>query len=434
MNIAAFLRIFIPLMMALLASKAVVHTDLLMIAPLGEMYLAAYAVPTRIMMVDAIVAFALAPIISVLVGRSDDSDSRYGHITLSISICVYAAVVLTGFGLLVYPLVAEQVISDEVVLGLSLPALLILTLAIIFRMLYFLGSMILYALDQGRKVIPCLIIAVIFNAILNWYFIYFLDYGFVGAYYATFLVSVFECAYIIYHLRSYLSFVSVLKIPDWSEVFPLFKGAGAEFARLASLFTFQLVVLAVYASDTDWVLEMGVYSVAIELYILLSVPMIAAMRSCAIVAARQSKDVDRLGLNHFIMPVYTRGVACIVLFALVFFMIHSQLATDWYHISDNVYDWWVSFVVLSVLTLPFLFFNALNRGVWQSENNYGILLKVDFFTQWFVALPLVMTGLYLSSSWLAWSWMLVVEISVTIILILFRLRKKRIIAIQSVDT
>lgn len=404
------------------ASKLIIQTDLIMIAPLGEITLAAYAAPTRVMLLDAIVAFGLGPVVSVLISGERDPRKRREHIRMAIGLAGYLGCTLMLIGLLVYPPLLDMTVSNQEVAALARPALLILTLAIPLRLTQFIATMVLYGIGRGQAIIPYLIASIILNVGLNALFIHGLDMGFTGCYTATFLTALFEWVVTLYLLRRECTLRDLITPPRVKAVRELLAPAVPETLRLIFIFGVQFAALALYAGQDGKVAQLSVYSVGAELYLLLLMPMIAAMRSTAVVLAQDTDLLQRGGLWNTLRPVFYRGIPLVLLVSTLLLALGDTLGREVFHLTPPARDWWQAFVLFAALSLPLTLFNALQRGAWQSRQRFTTLFYIDASVQWGIIVPCITLGLYLDTPWIAWGYLLLTELATGAILLTLRSR------------
>lgn len=163
-----------------------------MVSPLGSEATAAFTVPGRLMVIDAIVAFALGPVVSVAISREHRPDNKYIIIKSSLGLALLLSFCLLGIGLLIYLVAVEYLVTDQRTRDLALTGVLCMIISVPIRMLVFISGMCLFACGQGRRVSYIYIAALIVNAALNWLLIYYFGFGFQGAYMATLIVASLE--------------------------------------------------------------------------------------------------------------------------------------------------------------------------------------------------------------------------------------------------
>lgn len=422
MNLSLFWKTFSAMLAVFMASKLIIQTDLIMIAPLGETLLAAYAAPARIMLLDAIVAFGLGPVVSVLISGEKNTVKRGAHIRTVMSLSLYLGLMLMLTGLLLYPRLLDLIVENKNVVTLATPALIILTLSIPLRLMQFIGTMVLYGIGRGQQIIPYLIGSIVLNATLNFLFIYVLKMGFTGCYVATFLTAVFELAFTLYLLREELALKMLYHPPQLRPLKTLLGPAIPETLRLICVFGVQFAALALYASRDTWLAQLSAYAVGAELYVFLLMPLIAAMRSTAVVLAQDAPVLQKIGLLKTLLPVFKRGIVFVLIASLLLTGLGETLGTSVFHLSQAALIWWQPFVLLTALALPLTLFNALQRGAWQSQKRFGSLFYIDAGIQWGIIIPCIAIGLHLNNAWIAWSWVLLSELTTSAVLLILRNR------------
>lgn len=410
-----FGRLALPIVLLFVTSRLVVQVDVIMLAPLGQEAVAAFGVPARVMLIDLIVALALGPVIAVLVARAQATRSQLVHHSLSAAF--YVGLFLTAAGLVVYPIVVQATVEHDAVRALARDAIFWLTLAIPIRLTQFVGTMILLGSGRGRELIPVLGASFFLKIALNWIFIYPLALGFRGCYIATLVTSVIELVWVLRLISAtYPGVTRAFAPPSLGWVSRLLMRAGPEWGRLVVFQGIGFFVLLLLGRRSEWITQLGVYAVAVEMQALITMPFIASMRAAAISLAPRTGSAPSLyrSMRHVLIG----GVCVSVVVGLLFAYTVPSLGAAAYRFGDPAIRWWYPFAVMFGLMLPLSFANSIQRGIWQSRGRFGLVFAVDAIALWGGFLPLFYLGVSRNHPWLAWSGIVIAEGAVTSLLLL----------------
>lgn len=416
-NGKTFLTVFIPMLAAFVAGKVIVQIDLVMIAGLGVEAVAAFAVPSRVMLIDLIVAFSIAPVVSVMVARAAPGPDRRDTVTRALALSFYVSLAVTLAGVIAYPRLVSTIVATDNVAELARQATFWLTIAIPIRVMQFVAVMALYAVGRGTRFLWVLCVSLLLKVPLNLVLIDVM--GFQGCFVATAVISVIEFAAALWLLRAELDTRRMWVPPSWTWVAGFTRQALPEAGRVSAYFGLMFVVLTLYASEAAWVPRLSAYTVAMELQVLLSMPMIAAMRSVAVMlAARTRSD----GVSPYLAsrPVAVAGGAIAVLVGAAVLLGGDALGAIVYQLPRAALEWWTPYTVVALALIPVTFLGTLQRGIWHSQQRYNFVFLTESAAQWGLLLPSAYLGLRWDAPWIAWSGMLLSEIAVGVVLYVFR--------------
>lgn len=397
-----FWKTFFPIFLSFFTFRLMTQTDIIMVSYLGSLATAAFAIPARIMLIDAIFAFAIGPVISVLVA-SASSDERHGIIQRSLALSNMAGMVLVLLGFLTYPFLIRLVSPDPQVKALAWEAILWLTLAIPFRLGHFVGSLILNATQRGHQTIPVSLFALLLNGVLNWLLIFHFGFGFSGCFISTFIASAIQYALILRLLRKEISFKRLLSWPESHWLRSLFSYVGAEWGRLVSWQVVGLVSLMLFANRAYEIHRLTAYSVAMEVHFLIMMPFVAAMRSSAIIFSSRPEIGNAKQLFEAVRRILFCGIIVLIPFIFIIYLKRYSLGAAIYHLSGESLSWWIPFITITAIFLPFYFLDAIQKGAWQAKKKFKTLFLAEAFSDWFVYLPIIYIGLRMNHPWVTWS-------------------------------
>ena len=286
------------------------QTDLMMLAPLGEVALAAFGVPMKVMWIDMIVALALIPVASVYVSSIHDDKDKYRAISEILGASFYLSIILMSLCLFIYPIIIHLITKDEAVAKFSQEAVFWLTLSIPIRLNMSLNQMFLFSTGNGQAVNIINLLALLANVFLNWLLIYAFGMGFQGAYIATVCVSFMQCLGGLFIMRRNIVIFHIFK-SNLNSIKKIFVMMSPEFLRLLSWNLMWFISLALFASYLGNVERLAAYSVFVEFYFFATMPLVALMRATAIYLSKnklieiadQYKYISKLAMNNLFMVV-----------------------------------------------------------------------------------------------------------------------------------
>ncbi len=394
-----FLSAFLPVLGSFVSSRLLMQTDIVMVAPLGVDAVAAYAVPSRVMIIDAIFAFALMPIVGIQVSRARSNEDKYRAARGALGVTLVAGIALAAVGFVLYPPFVSAVVKDPGVFPLALDAVYWMTATIPVRMLVAVATSCVVALGSTRKLKYLYATTVVLNAALNWLLIYQMGIGFLGSYLSTSIVCALECIAILAAVSRQIGGMPIGTF-RMSSIRTIVKELGGEWFRLLSLQAEGVVLLGLFAINAAWTPQMAVFSVATSVTALLTMPLIAAMRATSISISKESAAramrPAQLSTRRIALLVSVGCVAIGLSFLVFGFTIGSLL----YRFSTEQTIWWQAYVVCLSLSLPISGRCAIKRGILQADGKYGLIAKCDLVASWCWCLPGAILALYLASPWL----------------------------------
>lgn len=409
--------VFWPILLTFIGGRLVLQTDLIMVSRLGQSATAAFGIPLRIMLLDTILAFALAPVVAVLVAERREPGERAWVVRQALSLAAVLGVALVGAGLLVYPYAVRLVTADEEVVRLAQGAVFWLTLAIPLRLVDFVGGMSLHGLGRGRRVIPVKLAEIGINAALNWLLVYKLEFGFPGCYLGTLIASAVSVCWVLSILRSEIGPGPMLAVPDAAWARSTMSKAAVEFGRLVSEKTVAFLTLWIFASGQGGVARLSAFSVAMEFQMLIFMPMIALMRATAISLSAEGAKTDLGGLYRSIRGVAVPGAAACAAVGALIGVFGGRIGWHLYRLDPAAMDWWIPMTAAFAVWLPMRFLDALQRGAWQSKKLFKEITVRETAVGWIFLLPCLFVAVRAQSPWLAWGTLLAGESLVALLLL-----------------
>ncbi len=400
MNWRAFFSVLTPILLTFISGRLIQQTDILMLSSLGVAARAALVIPTNIMLLDAIFGFAMAPVISVHLGRFRDDKNLDFEVKRCLRFCASCSLILVLLGLLLYPFLVKMTATNVEVLALAKDATFWLTLAIPGRLIQFGAAMALHGLGRGKELIKWSLLAVTLNALLNWILIFGFNLGFKGSYISTFAVTWLSLGWTLLLLgKSYFGFY-LFNPPDWEWSRSFLKQVLAEFSRICSGQMAGFVSLFLYGLGSLAMEKLSVFGVACALENLIFVPFLATTRASSIYLARQNNIKDPA---ETLKPVKLWGFALCCLIVITILVFAEPIGKNLYHLDGEALRWWKIYSIFLAFQLPVSFLNTLSKSIWQYRAKFNLVSRIDIVLCWFVLMPVLSLGSYFDNPWLTWS-------------------------------
>lgn len=404
MTTASLLKTFFPILANYIFFQTIQQIDLVMIAPFGEPYLAAHGIPAKVMLIDAIICISVAPAFSLNISRASHhlkDAQREAESVLGFSLITGLLCALIGW--FFYPLLISVIGADIAIGSIAVLGLRWLLLSVPFRMIFFSSNMLIHGLGGGTKLTILMATSLIIKVLLNWLFAYVLDWGFNGIYAATVVISIFNCVIALWLLQKILGSSSLFRYPTWAWVKNLWGYISPEFLRNSSGRITITVTLFLVAQGMNASARLGVYSVAFELLLYLSLPALAITSAVAIRVAAEQKSRTFFETVFSIKWFILLGSLFSIVIGLIFLINQKLLGAKIYHFSGISLDWWLPFCSLLPFFLVIKFFDSCLRGVLQAQEGFHYLAKIDVCVMWLLQIPIVALSIWITSPLLLWS-------------------------------
>ncbi len=392
-TLQGFGKAYLAILLTFVTSRLLLQTDLLMIAPFGAAAGAAFAVPGKLMIIDAIVAFALGPAIAVAVGWETAPLARIALIRQALGLTLALSLLLTVTGLLLYPRLLPLLVSDPAIRLLARPALWWMTLTIPLRMLVFIGTLCLFSLNQGGRVARLALATLLLNALLDALLIYGLGMGFTGAYQATAAVALLEAVVTLGWLARECG---GLPLGGFNRrwLAAMARKSGWEWLRLVFWQLEGVATLAILAAPAVGAARFSTCVISSELFALLAMPLVALMRCTSL----HTSGHDSAASAWSALGVVRRNGMCIALAATLLLWLGTEpIGRHLYQLDSERLDWWTRLLHWQALILPVWVYGYLLRGCLQGQACFARLALVDIGCGWLIGLPLLALALQLDS-------------------------------------
>lgn len=398
-GLLGFWRAYLAVFLSFVVSRLLNQTDLVFIAPLGPAATAAFSVPGRLMFIDAIVAFALGPVISVIVSRTAEENVRNQVVRSALGLTLLISCFLVAVGLVVYPRLVDWLVDSAEVRTLAHAGIFWMTWSIPVRMLVFVATMCLFACQKGRQVSYVYAVTLVANGLLDWLLIDKLGFGFEGAYVATFAVSTVELVWLLclltrLHGRIPFSLFNLVWLRD------IGKQISMEWLRLVSWQTENVATIALLASNPIWAASFSAFGVISEFQALALMPLIALMRTAAMQVAQLGSEQNVSSAWSNLNSVRRQVLLATGIFGLVIAGAGPFLGEPFYQLTDERLRWWISFAIVFGLSLPIHALGSMLRACYQSSQRYADVTRIEAILTWLFFMPLLWIGMHAQNPWI----------------------------------
>ena len=396
-NTARFMRQYWPLLAGFMTSRLLTQTDLIMLTHVGPDAVAALGVPSRLMIIDTIAAFCLAPVFSVAISREELPDAKWRAVRMSLGAAAMASIGLVAVCMPAYNRLLDRVVTDPHLRPLASVAVNWMTATIPLRLLAFVGSMALFAMGLGPRIWRIYGVTLAANALLDILLIFKFQMGLSGAYLSTALVSAIELGWILWTLgEAGGRWPFQWPTPSWLRTLSL--SLRAEAIRLASWQLEGLLLLSFIASRPEWAPRLTAFTVTSEALAVLSMPLIALMRTAAMqIAETLPTGNPGLGWRALASVRYAALALCMVA-GIGLFVCRAWLGGTLYTTTGESLRWWLGFASIYAWMLPVLGIAMIARACWQAYEEFRLVAAVEICIGWLVALPLALSALALGSA------------------------------------
>lgn len=409
-----FSKIFIPILLSFITHRLILQTDLIMVSSLGSIETAAFAIPSKIMIIDMIIAMAFAPTLGIMIAKIEDSKEKNKLFTQSITILLIISLILTLIGFIFYPYLVNIISPDENIRNLSKDALWFLTLSIPARFITFCISMCLYSWGINVQLIVINLSMFVLNFILNWILMFNLQLGFSGCYLATFTTTLIGSICVLLLARRYIEIGILFTLPNKKWLMQLLKNSCAEGTRVSSVFLIDFLLVFIVAHHPNSPVMLPAFAVVSEFNSLAFVPFIALMRSTGLYIARDPYHV------RFLPHLFGYGLLVSVAIGIFVAYEGTNIGVEFYHLKETSLFWWTSYVLIFLFSTPIQLIASLQKGIIQAKEKFIKLSIIESSILWFVFLPIFYFGIQNESPWLTWSSYLVSSLLIVVSLFIFK--------------
>lgn len=392
----AFWRTYLPFLANFLLGRAILQSDLIMIAPFGESASIAFGIPMRIMIIDVVFAFAMAPVVSVQMAALGPGPERTRLGQRNLAIGFWMGLVLGAMGLLIYPFFIKLIAPNSEVERIAQLACLWLTLSIPFRLQQFVASMILHGTGRGSVTSWISLVQIPLNIALNYVCSHTCGLGAQGIYLSTFVASILGLWAHLYFLDGGMTSES-FKFPTIQYLKELLSRLAPELGRLISERLSGFVFIGVFSLLAAPSSVMNAYVICFEILFLVSTPLIALMRAVAVNSARAENISKRFALWS------QEGLVLIgTLLVSGFLAIYRVPIFAKLYSTPVLSNWYLYFISTLPVLIVLRWLGSLIRGRLQAMKRLDRLFWADLLAEWGVLLPIAMCGIYWSRPAVFW--------------------------------
>lgn len=399
MQLKSLNQIYYPILLTFIAGRVVLQTDLVMVAKLGMNEMAAFSLPSHLMLIDTVCAFALASVTSVFVANTKEKQRTIEKV---FGITFGLGILLAVAGVFIYPKLIQFINVSPIISKMAQGTILWMTVFIPVRMSEFVGSIALHALGKGSSLFGINVIEIIINGILNYFLMFVMNLGFIGCFIGTCLTSLITLAWTLFLIKQNFPESLLFAIPDPKFLKDFLKQFLAELMRISSeqiVKIFILLIVINYALfDTKL---LAIFTIAREFQFFLLTSIIALMRASAIFFSSSAKFNLQKVLKKskvLIAPTFflSLGVGILIMLLGVTF---TEL---FYNLEPLQEYWWRVFCIYMLCFLHIKIVDAILRGFLQARKQFDIIAKVDIISQLLVLLPSIFIVSPLKIPWLFW--------------------------------
>jgi len=407
-----FFRIYFPFLITFINKRLITQTDIVFAAIFGSSAIAAAGIPNNLMIIDQITAMAITPILSMKIAdlynnnRNQFQFSIEGFLTSLFKL----SVILSILGFCLYPILLKLIVKEDDVLQLSCDSLFWLNLSIVPEFFRYCMSVCLNSCKKGNFVIAYSCFEVVMNIILNYVFVKCFDFGYVGIYIATFIVSSITCILTFNKMKSEYN-ISIINIffkfsKDMFQFLSLIK-TSIEFARICvEKISFLLMICVInLLSKSDVV--MSAFTISLGIYFLVLMPNIALMRTITVCYIQEKLEFDKYKYKIIMGGFCLNSCIAVFIFVNKLFIIESIFGIENHQLAylTSIY------INMVLLLIPLQAIITFQRGMLYAHEKIKFLALIDIFNYIFFVIPLFIIGQIHSSPILTWSGFFIAQIS-----------------------
>ncbi|MFB7169890.1 MATE family efflux transporter [Streptomyces sp. NPDC056254] len=385
-----------PMMVASVMGQAIAQTDLWVISTLGEEAVAAAAVPQRLLLLDAITAMAMGPVVGLSVAGAVSAHARRRAVQGGLIGATAAGLLIAALGLAVLPYLVDALVAAPAIRDNTQSALVWLLIATPVRLAQFVGAMALFALRRSRPLLVLYAVAVLANAALDLLLVHGAGMGFAGAYAATSVIAAIECAVTVWLLRDHLRVP--LRIRDsvrWLR--QVARSMLTEWGHMLSVIGFELLLVLTLTLHASWADRLAAFSAGAVLTATLHIPITALVNATGMVhkgAAPSPREWRHL--RRWVLGV-SAGVG--VLVTITAWTVLPGL----YGLHGPAATWFTWLMAGQAAAFPFRLLAATAEGRHKAADRFGVVLRLRLLQEFAISLPVFLVGLLTDNAPLAWS-------------------------------
>lgn len=416
-----FWRGFWPLLLGVGAAQLAQQADMVMMGRLGGGASGAYAMLTRLAIVDVVLMTAIGSVASTKIAEAQRKGEAGAVVAPTLGFALLAGLFCCVLGIGSYSWVARWIAGDGEVATLVATGVFWYSVAAPFRFLSNTCAFALHTLGDGMAVMRWKLVEFGAKLVGNLIVLEALGLGF-GA---CFLVGTILCVASSAWGRLMLSErhgVRFLAMPDPSWARRFLGSVIWESQRVVALHLTMLACLAMFAAH--WlgrydVARLDAYAAGQTLMVVVFTPMVTLMRFLAFRFA--GLQGSRLAATTRI--VIAQGALVAVGAGLLLAIGHESLG----RLYGQQGPWWSTLVIVLAASIPLRFMATILRAIAQSQGAFSTVAMADSVAFGVLAAPLVAIGLELDSPVIAYLSLIVPE-AASVAWLWRRLRSHRLAA------
>lgn len=402
MNTKKTLKLFLIIFLSFLFSKITSQIDLITLAQLGDLEVAAFCLPNRAMILDTIAAFAIAPVLSIFIEKDDNLCLA---IKRALTIGLFVGVITAAANVFLSPLLIEFASPNEPIKNLGKVGIFWLTLSIPIRMVSFIATMTLFGRNMGKCIIFVNLCEFLLKVILNYFLVFSpFNLGFKGVYISGFISS------LVVFLMIYVLLIHVMEgswflfaKPSWGWFTKIFQQSKFEAIKIAIERSTVYLGLISFAKKSMSSSYLAVYSCASELQILFGIFSISIMRSLAISLAPQSNKIIILWEDGALRRLIAYILIGTSLLSFFFLVLYQPIGKSLYGLQTEAMNWWGPFIILFSISIPLQICEVMLRALWQANGLFKIPAILSIAYEVLIYLPITYFGIRCDNPWITWS-------------------------------
>ncbi|MFF4326869.1 polysaccharide biosynthesis C-terminal domain-containing protein [Streptomyces sp. NPDC001591] len=385
-----------PMVVASVMGQAIAQTDLWVISTLGEQAVAAAAVPQRLLLLDAITAMAMGPVVGLSVAGAVSAHTRRRAVQGGLVGATAAGLLIAVAGLAVLPYLVDTLVAAPGIRGDARSALVWLLIAAPVRLAQFVGAMALFALGRSRPLLILYAVAVAANGALDWFFVHGAGLGFAGAYAATSVIAALECAVTVWLLRDHLSLpLRLRESARWLR--QVARSMATEWGHMLSVIGFELLLVLALTLRASWGDRLAAFSAGAVLTATLHIPLTALVNATGMVC-KGAAPSDREWRNLRAGVLAVSGAVCLLVASAAW-----TVLPGFYGLHGSAATWFSWLMAAQAAAFPFRLLAATAEGRHKAADRFGVVLRLRLIQEFGIALPVFLAGLLTDNAALAWS-------------------------------
>lgn len=392
-----------PMLLGVGAAQLAQQADIVMIGRLGGGAPGAFAMLTRLAIIDIVLMTAIGSVASTRIAEAQREGEVQGAVAPALGVALLAGLFCCILGMTCYSWVARCIAGDGEVATLVATGAFWYSFAAPFRFLSNTSALALHTLGDGAAVVRWKLVEFGVKLIGNFVVLEALNFGF-GA---CFLVGAIVCIASSLWGRLMLSErhgVEFLAMPDpfWARGFV--RSVVWESQRFVALHLTMLACLALFAAQWLGRYDVGrldAYAAGQMLMVVVFTPIMTLMRYLAFRFA----GLHGRHLAEAMRIVITQGAPVAVGGGLLLAIGHDSIG----RLYGQQGLWWSTLVLMLAASIPLRFMATILRAIAQSQCAFSIVAKADSIAFGVLAAPLVAIGLALDSPVVAYLSLIVPE-------------------------